>query len=265
VLAFQSPGTVGELECHSAVSILPVRAREGNNGTGGRTRQYHRHCGRSRVASSCTYHSSKENKDIFSSYLIESCTEGQVLGLNSKDSVCASDHASPIFKHVRPESWSAALGFSIIKRNKGHCDFRCMLTSSSSRTDVFLHASGKAHSCAIPFSTLRLIYSSPYSQLLLPPVHLFQLNTISSCCRVWIHLKITTYQYDVVPQQRFGNSIMAGFSFTMGSYPYLSLATSHRYVHKPPRIRDSLLRSALGCLLLLLWFDLCKRQMSGCG
>jgi hypothetical protein len=34
MLAFQSSRTVGELECHSVVSVLPMRAREGNNGAG---------------------------------------------------------------------------------------------------------------------------------------------------------------------------------------------------------------------------------------
>lgn len=37
---------------------------------------------------------------------------------------------------------------------------------------------------------------------------------------------------------------------------YLSLATGHRHVHEPPGVCDSLLRSALGHLLLLLWVNL---------
>lgn len=41
-----------------------------------------------------------------------------------------------------------------------------------------------------------------------------------------------------------------------GEETNLSLPTGHRNIHKPPRVCDSLLRSALGCLLLLLGFDL---------
>ena len=42
----------------------------------------------------------------------------------------------------------------------------------------------------------------------------------------------------------------------VGMMPYLSLATGHCDVHEPSGVGNSLLGSALGCLLLLLWFNL---------